>query len=170
MVWLRHICDVTFSQICCTRIIYVTHSYMWRKKAPYAWMSFHTWGATHSYAWVTCDVTHSYMWRDSFIHVTWLIQKCDVTHSYMWRDSFTSMARLSHESAACLDARCVSMFIVLFCWYWGKVQPIAFVVSFNLNLQSQSPWSLFDGTWQKRPRELNYRLRFEIEEMKLQMQ
>ena len=27
------------------------------------------------------------------------------------------------------------------------VQPIAFGVSFNLNLQSQSPWSLFNGTW-----------------------
>ena len=30
-------------------------------------------------------------------------------------------------------------------------QPIAFGVSCNLNLQSQSPWSLFNGTWQKRP-------------------
>jgi len=37
-------------------------------------------------------------------------------------------------------------------------------VSFNLNLKSQSPRSLFNGTWQKRPRELDYRLRFEIEE------
>ena len=50
------------------------------------------------------------------------------------------------------------------------IQPIAFGVSFNLNLQSQSPWSLFNGTWQKRPSELDYRLRFEIEEMTLQMQ
>ena len=31
----------------------------------------------------------------------------------------------------------------------------------NANLQSQSHWSLFNGTWQKRPRELDHRLRFE---------
>ena len=49
----------------------------------------------------------------------------------------------------------------------GRVQPIAFGVSFNLNLQSQSPWSLLNGTWQKRPRELDYRLRFEIQDMTL---
>ena len=30
---------------------------------------------------------------------------------------------------------------------------IAFGVSINFNLQSQSHWSLFNGTWQKRPRE-----------------
>ena len=50
------------------------------------------------------------------------------------------------------------------------VQPIVFGVSFNLNLQSQSPWSLFNGTWQKRLGELDYQLRFEIEEKTLQMQ
>jgi len=41
---------------------------------------------------------------------------------------------------------------------------------FNLNFQSQSPWCLFSGTWQKSPRELDYGLRFEIGEMTLQMQ
>jgi len=49
-------------------------------------------------------------------------------------------------------------------------QPIAFGVSFDFNLQSQSPWSLFNETWQKRPRKLEHRLRFEIEEMTLQIQ
>ena len=34
------------------------------------------------------------------------------------------------------------------------LQPIAFGALFNLNLQSQSHWSLFNGAWQKRPREL----------------
>jgi len=48
------------------------------------------------------------------------------------------------------------------------VESIAFGVSFNLNLQSQSPWSLFNGTWQKRPGELDHRLRFENEETTLQ--
>ena len=50
------------------------------------------------------------------------------------------------------------------------IRPFAFGVSFNLNLQSQSVWSLFNGTWQKKPRELDYQLRFEIEEIILQMQ
>ena len=49
------------------------------------------------------------------------------------------------------------------------IQPIAIGVSFNYNLQSQSPWSLFNGMWQKRPREQDYRLRFEIQEVTLQM-
>jgi len=53
---------------------------------------------------------------------------------------------------------------------WFEVQPIAFGVSFNHNLCCQSPWSLFNGTWQKRPRELDRRLRFENEEMTLHMQ
>jgi len=33
------------------------------------------------------------------------------------------------------------------------LQPIAFGVSSNLKLQSQSHWSLFSDTWKKRPRE-----------------
>jgi len=52
----------------------------------------------------------------------------------------------------------------------SQVHPIAFGLSFHLNLQSQSPWSLFTGTWQKRPRQLDYRLRLEIGEMTFQMQ
>jgi len=50
------------------------------------------------------------------------------------------------------------------------VQPIAVGVSFNLNLQSQSHMSLFNGAWQKRSRGLDHRLRSEKEEMALQMQ
>jgi len=60
--------------------------------------------------------------------------------------------------------------IILLCMTCMYVlQPIAFGVSFHLNLQSQSPWSLINRTWQKRPRELDHGLRFEIEEMTLQM-
>ena len=51
-----------------------------------------------------------------------------------------------------------------------RLRPVAFGVSFNLNLQSQSLWSLFNRTRKKRPRELHHRLRFENEEMTLQMQ
>ena len=50
------------------------------------------------------------------------------------------------------------------------IQPISFEVLSYLSLQSQSPWSLCNGTWWKRPRELDDRLRFENEKMTLQMQ
>jgi len=50
-----------------------------------------------------------------------------------------------------------------------KVLPVASGVSFY-HIQSQSAWYLFNGKWQKRPNELDYRLRFEIEAMTLQMQ
>jgi len=52
----------------------------------------------------------------------------------------------------------------------SRGQPIAFGVSFNLNLQYQFGCSLFNGTWQKRPRELDQQLRIEMEEMTLRMQ
>jgi len=51
-----------------------------------------------------------------------------------------------------------------------ELQRVAFGVSLNLNLQSQSHWSLFYETWQKRPRVLDHRLRFETGETTLQMQ
>ena len=41
-----------------------------------------------------------------------------------------------------------------------NVHPVALEMSFILNLQSQSHWSFFNGTWQKRPRQLDHRLRF----------
>jgi len=58
----------------------------------------------------------------------------------------------------------------------AHLQPMAFGVSFNLSLQFQCRWSRFNGTCQKRPRELDFflvvlsPLRFEIQEMTLQMQ
>jgi len=51
-----------------------------------------------------------------------------------------------------------------------QLQPIAFGVSFILNLQSQSHRSLSSGTWQKRRRELDNRLSFEIRKITLQVQ
>jgi len=38
-----------------------------------------------------------------------------------------------------------------------KTQPTAFGVSFNLNLQSQSHWSIFNRTRQERPTEIDHR-------------
>jgi len=55
------------------------------------------------------------------------------------------------------------------CYTHILVQPNAFGVLSNLNLQSQSHRSFFSGTWQKRPRELDIWLRFESEEITLQM-
>ena len=40
-----------------------------------------------------------------------------------------------------------TLFVYTLFAYILYVQPIAFEVSYNLNLQSQSPWSLFNGTW-----------------------
>ena len=50
------------------------------------------------------------------------------------------------------------------------VEPIAFGVSFDHNLQSQSCWYLFNGTWPKRLGELDRRLRIEEEETTLEIQ
>jgi len=50
-----------------------------------------------------------------------------------------------------------------------QIQPIAFRVSFHLNLQSHSDWALFNETRQKRPWDLENRSRIETEEMTPQM-
>ena len=57
---------------------------------------------------------------------------------------------------------CIHPFFYLYIIIVIALQPIAirvFESQLNLNLQSQSPWSLFDGTWQKGPGELDHRLR-----------
>jgi len=66
--------------------------------------------------------------------------------------------------------QCIYVYIYTYISGYIYIQPIAFGVSFKLNLQSQSPWSLFNGTWEKRHGELYHRLQFENEEMTLQMQ
>jgi len=50
------------------------------------------------------------------------------------------------------------------------LQAFACGVWFNLKFQSRFHWSLCNGTWSKRPRELNHRCRLGIEEMTLLMQ
>ena len=54
--------------------------------------------------------------------------------------------------------------------YTLRAQPNTFGVLVELDLQSQSHWSLFNRTWQKRPKNLDHQLRFEIETKTLQMQ
>ena len=88
---------------------------------------------------------------------------CDMTHSYVM--SFVcDLIHMSHVAKETYNFKTPT----------NRSHPIsqsfAIGVSLNLNLQSQSSWSLFSGTWLKRPRELDHRMRFENEEMTLQMQ
>jgi len=64
-----------------------------------------------------CDMTHSYVWRDSFVCVTWHIERvaidelathvrgihmCDMTHSFVWRDSIVCVT-WNNETDAILE-------------------------------------------------------------------
>jgi len=65
---------------------------------------------------------------------------------------------LQRVTVGCNMFQCVAR-----CWQIQlHLQPIAFGVSSNLNLQSQSCWSLFNGTWQKRPRILENLLKIDF--------
>ena len=103
------------------------------------------------------NCTYIYM-GTNFIHTCMLID------SFWWWDSYVHTHHMYIHAWWCYT--CSLAFDVVYAY----IQPIAFGVSFNPNLQSQSPWSLFNGTWPKRPREVEHRMRFEIEEMILQIQ
>ena len=89
------------------------------------------------------------------------------TYKYSYTCILYQTCSVAHMHAAYIY---VCTFVYAHIHMYVHVQPIAFGVIFSFNLQSYSPWSLFNGTWQKRPRELDHRLRFEIEEMSFQMQ
>ena len=64
-----------------------------------------------------------------------------------------------------------NQWIYLNTWMYSQLHLECHSISIsNLNLQFQSHWSLFSGMWQKKPRELDYRLRFETEQMLLHVQ
>ena len=138
--------------------------------------------------------THSRVTRESLASLSlasplWIVEQCaPVVHSvtvlhigciyahwlYLWvfEESHSMPLHIVH-SAAVVHIGCIYEFLknnnrCSSLWF-TVLQPDAFGVSLNLSLQSQYPWSLFNGTWQKRPRELDRRLRLEIEEMTLQM-
>ena len=67
----------------------------------------------------------------------------------------------------------IYMYICIYCVYiymYIFENPRNSKFSSILNLQSQYHWSLFSGTWQKRPRELDPRLRSEAGQMILHLQ
>ena len=100
--------------------------------------------------------------------------KCFVPHLYQFRRGISGGPALKYFYMIHRGGRLfiypiweIYLFIKTF------VQPIAFgvschVMSCHLNFESQAHESLFNGTWQKRPRE--DRLRFEIEVVVLQLQ
>ena len=117
----------------------------------------------------TCASTPSgrkiYMiWCVYVIYSCTLDQVLPLEERYTWFDVYTSYT--------CIDFMKYSLWkqdIYVVDLYEFDVQPIAFGLQFNLNLQSQYPWSLFNRTWQKRPRELECRMGFENEEMTLKI-
>jgi len=165
VTWLVHMCDVTRSHV--------------------RWDSF-IHGTSLIHMW---DVIHSYVECDSFT-LTGDVQE---THPSFVMDAMGRPGTfcMKHTYGVATISRLLKM-VGLFCkrvlckrWYSAKetynikeptnrfhpiLQPIAFWVSFNRILQSQSLWSLFNGTSLKRPRKLDHRLRFQNDEMTLQMQ
>jgi len=78
-----------------------------------------------------------------------------------------------HFLPFCWQSRCGAFDVRIYAYVHVHVymlHPNVFWVSFSPNLKSQSRGSVFDETWQKRPRERDQRLRFENEEMTLQTQ
>ena len=120
-------------------------------------------------------------WRVSYIHIYMYIYIWYMIRIYIYIYIFVKFGIMvawgvSHTWVSCVSCR-------VSCHrgrkrtppnvstdFWNLVQPIAFGMTFNRNLRSRSPLSRFNGTWQKRPRELEHQLRFEIEETTLQMQ
>jgi len=131
-------------------------------------------------------------WHDLFICVPWLIHMCVMTHSYI-HDS-TVMQSFSASVISC-GCTCVCVCVCVrererVCVYAymhdATVMPSLSAstislrahslsqfechsIAFHRILQSQSIWSLFNGTWPQRPRELDDWLRFGIGEMTSQI-
>jgi len=114
-------------------------------------------------------------WRGYTLLITLRIHEGHFTYEWASSPHNSFMRVVSHmnatyECAMNTNVTCECAMNVTYECAMNDIQPIAFEVSFNLNLQYQSNWPLFNGTWQKRPRGLYYRLRFAIQEMTLQMQ
>ena len=119
------------------------------------------------------NYTHTYNWATREVILMWFGSECiqrnktrqlictEYTHTYDIYNWVIREAILLWIPSGFIKRNKASNQFVL--------QPIAFRALFHFNLQSQSHSSLFRGTWQKRPRELENRksLRFEKEETTL---
>jgi len=114
---------------------------------------------------------HTYLTLQHAPHTATHVYKLVYIYSYVYAYVSHAATRMTHcnkrvQTGIHLLIRvCIHTYHTLqHAWHTAThvyIQPIAFGVSFYLNLQSQSHWSLLNGTWQKRPRELDYWLRFE---------
>jgi len=96
-------------------------------------------------------MTHPYVCHDSFICVPWL--------SPLFTNDEGSLVQQTQVEQRTETTLTIGVTRENF---YQQLQPIAFGLSFNLNLESQYPWSLLNGIWKKRPRGLDHRLKFEI--------
>ena len=132
---------VAIPSLLCT-YVYSTHSCTHTHLVA-AYSRYFTYFCIHTLMTVHIRLLYSFLY--AYSHYCTLMHVCTLTH----------MCTLTHIF---ITVRILAL------------QPIAFGVSLNLNVQSQSPWSLFNGTSLKRPRELDHQLRIENEEMTLQSQ
>jgi len=147
-MWMSHVSYVNEPCLICQWVMShmsMSHvSYVNESCLICEWVMSHLWMSVCGLVTYTWDVS-------SHVSTSQVLQPIifiwNMTHSHMRHDSFT------YET-----------------WLIQVWQPIIFGVSFNLILQSQSNWSLFNGTRQKRRRELDDRLSFGIGETTLQMQ
>ena len=127
----------------------------------------HTHIYIHSYVYIC---THTYV----YTHVN--IYTCECPCSKRSRESSSQLMTIEVEAVALLWEcwECIaSVGSALRVSFNLKqlmtihLQPITLRVSFNFHLHFQSPWSLCNGTWQKRRRELEQFLRLENEKLTL---
>ena len=153
-------------------------SYIWMSRTTHMSESCHTYGWVMSHIWMS-HATH--MNESCPTHNWWIMVDMSMSHAthmndswhtYEWVVSCRWMRHATYMNESCPTYE----------WWIMAERWMSHVthtnesclynthMSFNLILQSQSNWSLFNGTWQKRRRELEKRLSFEIGELTLQMQ
>jgi len=86
----------SFSCICMTFLVLVCG--MHDSFTCVKWLTPQALPALFTFLMHICEMTHSCVWLDSFICVTWIIQKYDMTHPEMWHVSFHRAALSSRSS------------------------------------------------------------------------
>jgi len=136
-------CIFTYMYICMYIYIY---TYMYIYTHTHTHTRTHTYAHTYIYIHMGCE---NWIRRRHLLHLfrftyaTWLLHIHDITLLYIkvWCiliQMYTSVRVivLDRTDVYIYIKDCVS-----------QIQPVALGVSFNLNLQSQSPWSRSNGTW-----------------------